>query len=164
MACVLWSDTSLVKITVQCHSALLAHARPTMFYIPLVITTVRLINVGQAQSHPINVQKSQLVGICLLSKEEMLLHTSHLTTVHSGYEIAVTITLQNASCKVGDCMNFKPSFETLVETQGVFQKFWKEQEKEATCIQLRWRYSWPTAVLIYPGLFQTLVGFVWRLI
>ena len=33
-ASVLWADTS--HITVQCCNALLAHARPTMFYIPLV--------------------------------------------------------------------------------------------------------------------------------
>jgi len=30
-------------ITVQCHSALLAHARPTMFYIPLVISLLNVI-------------------------------------------------------------------------------------------------------------------------
>ena len=38
ISCVLWFDTSLVKsyITVQSHRALLAHARPTMFYILLV--------------------------------------------------------------------------------------------------------------------------------
>ena len=31
-----FTGKALANITVQCHSALLAHARPTMFYIPLV--------------------------------------------------------------------------------------------------------------------------------
>ena len=47
LCAVIWYFTeNLSYITVQCHSALLVHARPTMFYIPLVVVVYQVVRAS----------------------------------------------------------------------------------------------------------------------
>ena len=89
--------------------------------------------------------------------EEMLLCTNYLTSVHSRHKIAVTIISSKMHPAKNDCMNFKQSFDISGDPRGlpkILLSISTRKRKISSYSRL------PTAVLIYPGLFLTLVGFV----